>query len=66
MSAETIALKTVAKEERPDRAAAEEAVRTLLAYYGENPSREGLLDTPRRFVDAYEEFLLRNKLKPQE
>ncbi|HPE30403.1 MAG TPA: GTP cyclohydrolase I FolE [Parvularculaceae bacterium] len=57
MSAETITLKAVAKEERPDRAAAEEAVRTLLAYYGENPSREGLLDTPRRFVDAYEEFL---------
>lgn len=42
---------------RPTRDAAEEAVRTLLAYYGEDPDREGLLDTPRRFVDAYEEFL---------
>lgn len=42
---------------RPSRSAAEEAVRTLLAYYGEDPSREGLVDTPRRFVDAYEEFL---------
>ncbi|MBI1393820.1 MAG: GTP cyclohydrolase I FolE [Alphaproteobacteria bacterium] len=42
---------------RPDRTAAEDAVRTLLAYYGEDPAREGLLDTPRRFVDAFEEYL---------
>lgn len=42
---------------KPERKEAEEAVRTLLAYFGENPDREGLLDTPRRFVDAYEEFL---------
>lgn len=54
MSAETIQLK------QPEKATREEAlaaVRTLLSYYGENPDREGLLDTPRRFVDAYEEFL---------
>ena len=54
MTAETIALKT---KRRPDRREAEEAVKTLLAYFGEDPAREGLLDTPRRFVDAYEEFL---------
>ena len=46
-----------AKPARPSREAAEEAVRTLLSYFGENPAREGLVDTPRRFVDAYEEFL---------
>lgn len=57
MSAETIQLKQAGALERPSRAMAEEAVRTLLAYYGENPAREGLVDTPRRFVDAYEEFL---------
>ena len=57
MSAETIQLKQANDLERPSRAMAEEAVRTLLAYYGENPAREGLVDTPRRFVDAYEEFL---------
>jgi len=64
MSAETIQLKQPSQRkqqpsdlERPTRAMAEEAVRTLLSYYGEDPSREGLLDTPRRFVDAYEEFL---------
>jgi GTP cyclohydrolase I len=33
-----------------------EAVRTLLAWAGDNPAREGLLDTPRRVVDAYEEW----------
>jgi GTP cyclohydrolase I len=52
---DAVALKTVAA--RASREEAEEAVRTLLSYFGENPTREGLLDTPRRFVDAYEEFL---------
>ncbi|NNE40878.1 MAG: GTP cyclohydrolase I FolE [Marinicaulis sp.] len=42
---------------RTTRNQAEQAVRTLLSYFGENPSREGLVDTPRRFVDAYQEFL---------
>lgn len=56
MTAETIPLNSL-KPHRPDRRAAEEAVRTLLAHFGEDPSREGLLDTPRRFVDAFEEFL---------
>lgn len=56
MTAETIALKTKTPE-RPDRREAEDAVRTLLSYFGEDPAREGLLDTPRRFIDAYEEFL---------
>jgi len=48
----------------PSREDAEDAVRTLLAYFGENPEREGLLDTPRRFVDAYEEFLAGYKEDP--
>ena len=41
---------------RPSREEAEAAVRTLLAYVGDNPDREGLLDTPKRFVNAYEEL----------
>lgn len=41
---------------RPDRAAAEEAVRTLIQWTGDDPNREGLLDTPARVVRAYEEF----------
>jgi GTP cyclohydrolase I len=41
---------------RPDRAAALAAVRTLLAYAGDDPDREGLLDTPDRVVRSYDEF----------
>ena len=40
----------------PSRAEAEEAVRTLLRYVGEDPRREGLLETPARVVRAYDEF----------
>ena len=41
---------------RPTRAQAEAAVRTLLAWAGDDPDREGLLETPARVVRAYEEF----------
>ena len=42
--------------DRPSREEAEAAVRTLIAWAGDNPEREGLLETPRRVVDAYREF----------
>jgi len=42
--------------ERPSREAAEAAVRTLIAWAGDNPDRPGLLETPKRVVDAYREF----------
>ncbi len=42
--------------ERPSREDAEEAVRTLIAWAGDDPEREGLLDTPKRVVNAYKEF----------
>lgn len=41
---------------RPSREEAEDAIRTLLRWAGEDPSREGLLDTPGRVVRSYEEF----------
>jgi GTP cyclohydrolase I len=41
---------------RPSREEAEAAVRTLIAWAGDDPKRDGLIDTPRRVVDAYEEF----------
>lgn len=41
---------------RPSRAEAEAAVRTLLAWAGDDPAREGLLDTPARVACAFEEF----------
>ena len=41
---------------RPTREEAEAAVRTLIAWAGDDPDREGLVDTPRRVVKAYDEF----------
>jgi GTP cyclohydrolase I len=41
---------------RPTREEAEAAVKTLIAWAGDNPEREGLLDTPKRVVKAYEEL----------
>ena len=45
-----------ANEKRPNQKEAEEAVRTLLRYIGEDPDREGLRDTPRRVVKSYTEL----------
>ena len=49
---------TVAAEQgaRPSREEAEAAIRTLLRWAGDDPTREGLLDTPARVVRAYEEW----------
>ncbi|QNL17977.1 GTP cyclohydrolase I FolE [Hyphobacterium sp. CCMP332] len=41
---------------RPSREEAEAAVRTLIAWTGDNPNREGLLDTPKRVTKAFEEW----------
>jgi GTP cyclohydrolase I len=51
---------------RPTRKEAEAAVRTLLAYIGDNPDREGLLDTPKRVVSAYEELYRGYRESPAE
>ncbi|MGY1521108.1 GTP cyclohydrolase I FolE [Luteimonas sp. A482] len=48
------------------RADAEDAVRTLLRWAGENPQREGLLDTPKRVVKAYGEWFSGYALDPDE
>ena len=44
------------KSQRPNREAAEAAVRTLIAWAGDDPNRDGLKETPQRVVDAYREF----------
>lgn len=46
----------VENEDRPSREEAENAVRTLIRWAGDNPEREGLMDTPSRVVRSYEEF----------
>ena len=41
---------------KPTREEAEEAVRTLIAWAGDDPNREGLKETPRRVAEAYQEY----------
>jgi len=49
---------------RPSRAEAEDAVRTLIGWAGDDPNREGLKDTPRRVADAFEEYFSGYRLDP--
>jgi GTP cyclohydrolase I len=49
---------------RPTAEEAKAAVRTLIRWAGDDPSREGLLDTPQRVIDAYEEFYAGYKEDP--
>lgn len=51
---------------RPTQVEAEEAIRTLLRYIGEDPSREGLLDTPRRVVKSYAELFGGYETSPED
>jgi GTP cyclohydrolase I len=48
--------KTIRKKPRPTRKEAEDAVTVLLRWAGEDPAREGLVDTPRRVAMAYEDW----------
>jgi len=52
------------KPRRPSRKQAEEAVRTLLLWAGEDPAREGLIDTPTRVARAYEDWFSGYKEDP--
>ena len=54
------------KRKKVSQAAAEEAVRTLLAWAGENPAREGLIDTPKRVVEAYRDWFSGYAIDPRE
>ena len=51
--AEFLAAAVRPDQPRPSRAEAEQAVHTLISYIGEDVGREGLLDTPRRVVEAF-------------
>ncbi|MGB0625814.1 MAG: GTP cyclohydrolase I FolE [Alphaproteobacteria bacterium] len=50
----------------PDHTEAEEAVRTLLRWAGDDPTREGLVDTPARVARAFEEFFAGYREDPLE
>ncbi|KVM73720.1 GTP cyclohydrolase [Burkholderia gladioli] len=65
-AAEPVAGKTTQIVERPSRAEAEDAVRVLLRWAGDDPTREGLLDTPARVARAYEEFFKGYQLEPKD
>ena len=51
---------------KPTREEAEAAVRTMLAWTGDNPDREGLVETPKRVVRAYEQFFAGYEMDPKE
>ena len=57
-------LKPVAPVRRPTEAEAREAVRTLIAWAGDDPTREGLIDTPKRVVKAYKEWFRGYEMDP--
>ena len=58
--------KKAPKPRRPSRKQAEDAVRTLLLWAGEDTRREGLLDTPKRVAGAYEDWFSGYKVNPYE
>ena len=58
--------KKTSKLNRPTRAEAEAAVETLIRWAGDDPSREGLTDTPARVVKAYSEFFAGYQEDPEE
>lgn len=52
--------------QKPTREQAQEAVKTLIMWAGDNPEREGLLDTPKRVVKAFEELYEGYAQNPEE
>ena len=54
------------KPRKPSRKQAEEAVRTLLLWAGEDTRREGLIDTPKRVAEAYLDWFSGYKVNPYE
>lgn len=58
--------KTTRQLNRPTVQEAEAAVKVLIAWAGDNPNREGLLETPKRVVNAYREFFSGYDVNPEE
>lgn len=54
------------RDNRPSRTEAEAAVRTLIEWAGDDPAREGLIETPKRVTKAFEEFFAGYGQNPSE
>ena len=65
-SAEPHAAAAAASKGKPSRAEVEEAVRTILRWAGEDPTRDGLIETPKRVTKAYEEYFAGYAMDPKE
>lgn len=52
--------------QRPTREQAQAAARTLVAWIGDDPNREGLIETPQRLVKAFEEFFSGYRVRPED
>ena len=66
MKQNIVAQKESSNNHKPSREEAKEAVKTMLAWAGDNPNREGLIETPERVVSAYEEFFAGYDMDPDE
>ena len=64
MKQNIVAKKESSNSHKPSREEAKEAVKTMLAWAGDNPNREGLIETPERVVSAYEEFFAGYDMDP--
>ncbi|WP_297799974.1 GTP cyclohydrolase I FolE [Arenimonas sp. GDDSR-1] len=62
----TTAVKPAAKPSAVSQAQAEDAIKLLLRWAGDNPEREGLLDTPKRVAKAYKEWFGGYTMKPED
>ena len=51
---------------KPTEAEVHDAVRTMIAWAGDDPSREGLIETPKRVAEAYKEFFAGYETDPEE
>ena len=56
----------ITNTEKPSREEAMAAVDTLIRWAGDNPNREGLIETPKRVVKAYEEFFKGYTMDPDD
>ena len=66
MKQNIVTKKETASIQKPTREEAKQAIKIMLAWAGDNPNREGLLETPERVVSAYEEFFAGYDMDPDE